>query len=220
MHPRSVAFSVLVNKFTNAATPNGDSRQAHMQHDAPRGTNLRRLPHMRLMHLNGLTLIASAMLLGACAGGGDDTSAGATAGATVGAVTPGQPAQQPGAAGGAIVAQPATGQTHTVRMIVDAQGAYRYDPATLTIRRGDAVKWVMVSGAPHNVDFDETAIPSGAQAQLAANMPNNQGGLTSPMMMNPNEEYTVSFSGVPAGNYPYVCVPHLAMNMRGTLTVQ
>ena len=175
---------------------------------------------MRLMHLNGLTLLASAMLLGACGGGGDNTNAGATSGATGAAATQ-QPAGQPGAtpAGGAASAQQATGQTHTVRMVGDAQG-YRFDPANITVKRGDAVKWVMVSGGPHNVAFDANGIPSGAQAQLSANMQNQQGPLASPMMMNANEEYTVSFAGVPAGAYNYVCTPHLAMNMKGVVTVQ
>jgi plastocyanin len=174
---------------------------------------------MRLMHLNGLTtFLASAVILGACARGDTaaDTAAGVTAGATT-AVPPAQPGQQPGATG----AQPATGQTHTVRMVGDpARGTYAFEPANITIKRGDAVKWVMVSGGPHNVQFEANAIPAGAQAQLTANMPNQATPLGSPMMMNPNEEYTVSFAGVPAGRYNYVCTPHLAMNMRGTVTVQ
>jgi plastocyanin len=173
---------------------------------------------MRLTHLNGLTLLASAVILSACAGGGDATdTAGATAGATAAAMPPAQPGQQPGGAGTG--AQAATGQTHTVRMLGDAQG-YRFDPANITIRRGDAVKWVMISGAPHNVQFDPSGIPSGAQAQLTANMPNQATPLGSPMMVNANEEYTVSFAGVPAGTYNYTCTPHLAMNMRGTVVVQ
>jgi plastocyanin len=171
---------------------------------------------MRLTHLNGLTLLASAAILGACARGGDTPAD--TAGATAGAVaTPPAPGQPPAAGGTG--AQPATGQTHTVRMVGDATG-YRFEPANITIKRGDAVKWVMVSGAPHNVQFDPNGIPSGAQAQLSANMPNQATALGSPMMMNPNEEYTVSFAGVPAGAYNYTCTPHLAMNMRGTVTVQ
>jgi plastocyanin len=176
---------------------------------------------MRLTHLNGLTLLASAVILSACAGGGDttaDTAAGATTGATTGAIaTPPAPGQPPAA--GATGGQPATGQTHTVRMVGDAQG-YRYEPVNITVRRGDAVKWVMVSGAPHNVQFDPNGIPSGAQAQLSANMPSQATPLGSPIMMNLNEEYTVSFAGVPAGTYNYTCTPHLAMNMRGTVRVQ
>jgi plastocyanin len=172
---------------------------------------------MRLTHLNGLTLLASAVILGACAGGGENTDAGATTGATTSVAPATPPAGQPTT--GATGAQQPTGQTHTVRMVGDAQG-YRYEPANITVRRGDAVKWVMVSGGPHDVDFDENAIPAGAATQLAANMQNSPGGLSSPMMMNPNEEYTVSFAGVPAGAYNYVCKPHLAMNMKGVVTVQ
>lgn len=171
---------------------------------------------MRLTHLNGLTLLASAVILTACAGGGENNTAGATSGAT-GAATATPPAGQP--ATGATGAQAATGQTHTVRMVGDAQG-YRFEPASITIKQGDAVKWVFVSGGPHNVAFDANGIPSGAQAQLSANMPNQQGPLSSPMMMNVNEEYTVSFAGLPAGTYNYVCTPHLAMNMKGIVTVQ
>jgi plastocyanin len=172
---------------------------------------------MRLTHLNGLTLLASAVILGACAGGGENNTAGATAGATTGAATATPPAGQPTAGGTG--AQPATGQTHTVRMVGDAQG-YRFEPVNIRIKRGDAVKWVMVSGGPHNVAFEADKLPSGAQAQLSANMPNQQGPLSSPMMMNPNEEYTVSFAGVTAGAYNYTCTPHLAMNMKGVVTVQ
>lgn len=172
---------------------------------------------MRLTHLNGLTLLASAVILGACAGGGENNNADTTAGATTGVATATPPAGQPTT--GATGAQQPTGQTHTVRMVGDASG-YKFVPDKITIKRGDAVKWVMVSGGPHDVQFQADQLPAGAQTQLAANMPNQAGPLTSPMMMNPNEDYTVSFAGVPAGSYPYVCVPHLAMNMKGTVTVQ
>jgi plastocyanin len=40
------------------------------------------------------------------------------------------------------------------------------------------------------------------------------------MMMNPNENVTISFAGVAPGAYNYHCTPHLAMNMKGVITVQ
>ena len=177
----------------------------------------------RLTQLNGLTLLASAaVLLGACGGGGDN-NAGASAGATTAAAPPaGGQTPAGGAAatgGGAATAQAPTGQTHTVRMVGDGS-TYKFDPANITIKRGDAVKWVMVSGGPHNVAFQDGQIPAGASAQLSANMPNQQAPLSSPMLMQPNEEYTVSFAGVPAGTYNYICTPHQAMGMKGTVTVQ
>jgi plastocyanin len=30
----------------------------------------------------------------------------------------------------------------------------------------------------------------------------------------------ISFAGVAPGAYPYHCTPHIAMNMKGTITVQ
>ena len=179
----------------------------------------------RLTQLNGLTLLAASaatlLALGACGGGGDNSNAGATSGATTAATPPAGGAPATGAApatgGGAATAQAPTGQTHTVRMIGDGN-TYKFDPATLTIKRGDAVKWVMVSGGPHNVAFQN--VPSAASAQLSANMPNQQAPLSSPMLMQPNEEYTVSFAGVPPGTYNYICTPHQAMGMKGSITVQ
>jgi plastocyanin len=46
------------------------------------------------------------------------------------------------------------------------------------------------------------------------------GELSSPMVMQPNEAYTVSFGKIPAGKYDYICVPHAALNMKGSITVQ
>ena len=172
---------------------------------------------MRLTHLNGLTLLASAVILGACAGGGENNSAGNTAGSTTGVATATPPAGQP--ATGATGAQQPTGQTHTVRMVGDGQ-TYRFEPANITVKRGDAVKWLMVSGGPHNVAFDPAQIPADVRPQLSANMPNQMTELSSPMMMNAGENYTISFANIKPGTYNYVCTPHLAMNMRGVITVQ
>jgi plastocyanin len=104
-------------------------------------------------------------------------------------------------------------------MIGDDKG-YKFDPADITIKSGDAVKFVMVTGGPHNIAFDADAIPADSKAQLDANMDNKIGELQSPMLMNPNEAYTVSFGGVKPGKYTFHCTPHLAMNMRGSITVQ
>ena len=116
---------------------------------------------------------------------------------------------------------PITGQTVEVKMLQDAQGNYRFDPADVTIKSGDGVKFVMVSGGTaHNVAFDPAQVPTNARAQLSANMQQQVSELSSPMMMNPNETYTISFGNIPPGKYEYHCTPHLALGMRGTITVQ
>jgi len=170
------------------------------------------------MRFYGLALLASAAVLGACSGGGDSKAKETAAVAPPSGATTQAPA--PGAAApGALAKIPATGTTHTVKMVGDEKG-YKFEPADLTIKTGDAVKFIMVSGGPHNVAFDPTTVPPAAKAQLDANMDQKMSELSSPILMNPNEEYTISFGGIAPGKYPFHCTPHLAMNMKGKVTVQ
>ena len=181
------------------------------------------------MRFHGIALLTSAAILGACGGEKQpaaDTSAATTA-TTPAETTPTGDTAATGAASGAATtpvagavarAEP-TGTTHEVKMLGDATG-YRFDPANITVKQGDAIKFVMVSGGPHNVAFQNVTDPT-AKAQLDANMPGQKmGELNGPMIMTPNEAYVISFAKVPAGKYDYVCTPHLAMNMRGVITAQ
>jgi plastocyanin len=77
-----------------------------------------------------------------------------------------------------------------------------------------------VSGGPHNVTFWPDSIPAGAQGALSANMPGQTMPLSGPLLLNPNQTYTVSFANVPAGTYKYYCTPHLALGMRAAIQVQ
>ena len=165
------------------------------------------------MRFLGFAVVSSVIVLGACGGGGDAAadSAAAPAADTTASVAPTPP---PAGAPAAI-----TGTTHEVKMVGDDKG-YRFEPADITVKAGDGIKFIMVSGGPHNVAFDPATIPADVKPQLSANMPNQAGELSSPMFMNPNEEYTISFANIKPGQYPYNCTPHLAMNMKGTITVQ
>lgn len=169
------------------------------------------------MRFHGLALLAGAVALAACGGG--EKKADTTAAATPSPTATANPAAGAAPAAGAVAKIPATGADHEVKMIGDAQG-YRFDPANLTIKSGDAVTFVMVTGGPHNVSFDPATIPADSKAQLDANMDQKISELSSPMLMNPNEKYTISFGGIKPGVYPFHCTPHLAMGMKGTITVQ
>ncbi len=173
------------------------------------------------MRFYGITLLAGAAVLGAC--GGETKSATDSAAMNAAATTTVTPAATPATsttpAAGAMAAAPATGTTHEVKMIGDATG-YKFVPAAITVKSGDAIKYVMVSGGPHNVAF-QTIADAAVKAQLDANMPGQKMGEASgPMIMQPNEAYTVSFAKIPAGTYEVVCVPHMAMNMKMAVTVQ
>lgn len=164
------------------------------------------------MRFNGLALVAGTMAIVACSGG-DKGAAETTQQQNDTAAAPATTTT----AGTQAAMAPITGKTHEVRMVGDGQ-TYKFEPANLTIKQGDGVRWIMVSGGPHNVAF--TGVADAAKSQLMANMPNQMKELTSPMMMNANENYTASFANVPTGKYNYTCEPHAAMNMNGSITVE
>jgi len=183
------------------------------------------------MRFHGIALLTSAAILGACGGEktpAADTSAAAPATTPAATTTPttdsaATTAPAAGAAtapaAGAVAAAPATGKTHEVKMTGDATG-YKFEPANITVEEGDAVKFIMVSGGPHNVAF-QNVTDATAKAQLDANMPGQKmGELSGPFVMQPNEAYTISFAKVPHGKYDFICTPHAAMNMKGSVTVK
>lgn len=159
-------------------------------------------------------LVGFAFLLSAC-GGADrepDTAQQPTAGTETAAAAPAP-------AAGSATATPITGTVHEVRMLGDDRG-YRYEPANLTVRQGDGIRFVNVNGFPHDVTFEADRIPAAGRAQLEANMPDQRAPLTSQLFTQPNETYTISFANVAPGQYPFHCTPHLAMGMTGVITVQ
>ena len=167
------------------------------------------------MRFLGFAIVGSAIVLGACGGG--EKAADSTAAVTPAPDTTASAATTPAAPAGAMA--PITGTTHEVKMVGDEKG-YRFEPANITVKAGDGIKFTFVSGGPHNVAFDPATIPADVKPQLSANMPNQQGELSSPLFSNAGESYTISFANVKPGQYPYHCTPHLAMNMKGTITVQ
>ena len=98
----------------------------------------------------------------------------------------------------------------------DSAGYY-FVPDTVHIRTGDQVTWKMISGGPHNIAFRD-AVGAAADA-INRDMPNRIADLSSPMLMNPGETYSVTFESVPPGTYPYHCTPHLAMGQKAVIII-
>src|SRR5437868_15442631 len=178
------------------------------------------------MRFYGFAVAAGMISIGACAGRENepsdtthvavDTSA---ATATTTTTAGGAASTTPGATG-AVAAAPITGTTKTVNMVGDAKG-YRFEPANITVKQGDGIKFVVMSGGPHNVAFDPATIPPDVKPQLDANMGTDKmGELSSNMKTNTGESVTISFAKIKSGQYPFHCVPHLALNMKGVITVQ
>jgi plastocyanin len=174
------------------------------------------------MQFYGFAVVIGVLSLGACAGGekkpADTTHVAVdTTAAPTATTTPGTTTTTPAGTG---AAAPITGKTIEVKMLGDAQG-YRFEPANFTVKQGDGARFVVVSGPPHNVAFDPATIPPDVRAQLDANMGTDKmGELSSSMKMNPGESITISFGNIKPGKYAYNCTPHLALNMKGVITVQ
>jgi plastocyanin len=147
-----------------------------------------------------------AVVLAAC-GGEKKTQEQPAAGDSAGAAPP------------AAAAPAATGKTHDVNMVLDGS-KYKYDPDNLTIQSGDVVRYHNKSGGPHNVSFWPDSIPKGAADVLTKNMPDQMAPLEGPLLTEPDAVYQVSFAGAPKGEYRVYCLPHLALGMRGKVTVQ
>lgn len=162
------------------------------------------------MRFLGVALVSSAVVLGACVGGAKQDATPAAAS------TPAAAAPAAAAAGTAL---PITGKTWEVKMVGDGN-AYKFVPADLTIRAGDGIKFTVVSIPPHNVAFDPALVPADVKGQLDANMGANKlGELSSALLLNIGDAVTISFAGIKPGKYEIHCTPHLAMNMKGTVTV-
>ena len=147
-----------------------------------------------------------AIVLAACGGEkkADDQSTTAT---------PETPAAAPAAA------PAAGGASHDVNMVLDGS-SYKYDPAELTIKAGDVVNFHNKSGGPHNVSFWADSIPGGAGDVLKGTMPDQMAPLEGPLLTEQDAVYKVAFTGAPTGDYKFYCLPHLALGMRGKITVQ
>lgn len=154
--------------------------------------------------------MAAVAVFGFACGGGES---GSTASSTP-AVTS-QPAAAPAVTG--------TGTVHEVAMKLTDGGQYVFEPATLTIKVGDTVRWLNESGPPHNVQFLGDEAPAGAGdflVQAYAGDAQKIGPTSGHLLMQIGETYEITFVGAPTGTYGYTCTPHQALGMNGTLTVE
>ncbi|MFB6122812.1 MAG: plastocyanin/azurin family copper-binding protein [Haloferacaceae archaeon] len=118
-------------------------------------------------------------------------------------------------AAGTATAQEAT--THTVEMT----DQLKFVPAEITIAPGDTIVWKNVGTVGHSVTAYEDKIPDGAayfasggfdSEQAARNAYPSKGNIPG------GESYEHTFETT--GTYEYFCIPHEAVGMKGTVTVQ
>ena len=110
--------------------------------------------------------------------------------------------------------QPFTGQIVEVKMRGTAQG-YKFEPAQIVIQSGDKVRFTIVDGGPHNVNFTGQRVPPGAAMILQ-----NRGKLLGTNLVAPGQTCEIEFTkDMPIGEYDFVCDAHAALGMRGKIIV-
>jgi plastocyanin len=98
-------------------------------------------------------------------------------------------------------------ETKSVKMGSDS-GQLVFVPDEIKVCAGDSVTWVNNKGGPHNVVFDEEAVPSGVDAE-GISMDDQLG--------DAGATYTVKLEK--AGTYGYFCEPHRGAGMTATVVV-
>jgi plastocyanin len=110
-------------------------------------------------------------------------------------------------------------EVHEIQMISAGKGEFRFEPASVTARRGDVLLFKAVSGAPHSVVFEGRELSEEARQKINAALPRRAGDLSSPLLTE-GIEYRVVVPALAAGTYRYFCLPHRAYDMRGQVTVK
>jgi plastocyanin len=113
-----------------------------------------------------------------------------------------------------------TGPVVEVKMTGNGSTRAAFEPNAITIPAGATVRFVNVSGGPHNITFWPDSIAAGGAAALNAGMKNTIDNLSGPFLTQPNETYEVSFANAPQGTYKGYCTPHLTLGMKIAIKVE
>jgi plastocyanin len=116
-------------------------------------------------------------------------------------------------------AHAAAQEVHEIQMVAKGKGEFRFEPASVSARRGDVLLFRAVSGAPHSVVFEGKELSADARQKLNGALPRRAGDLSSPLLTE-GTEYRVVVPALPPGTYRYFCLPHRAYDMRGQVTVK
>ena len=111
--------------------------------------------------------------------------------------------------------------THVVRVIANpAKDDFRFEPATVNAQPNDIIVFRAVSGAPHGIVFEGDRLTPGVRGAINSALEGRSGDLSSPLLTASGREYRMVVPQIPAGSYPFFCLPHRAYDMRGELVVK
>lgn len=99
--------------------------------------------------------------------------------------------------------------TIIVKMVDKSTAQWRFEPSSITVMRGDTVRFVQEDIVPHNVEIRKA--PEGSQID------NIKMG---PFLLSLGQVYDLVITDAWAiGTIEYVCTPHVGLGMKGKIVV-
>mgnify|MGYP006298227721 CR=1 FL=1 len=100
--------------------------------------------------------------------------------------------------------------------------AVAFEPAELTVKKGDTVAWKHAGGEAHSVTAYESELPEGAAYWASGGFDSEkaarEGWEKGTGAVQSGQSYVHTFET--AGTFEYLCVPHEAAGMTGTIVVE
>lgn len=97
-----------------------------------------------------------------------------------------------------------------VKMVDKSATEFAFEPANVTVKPGDIVRFVQTGAMPHNVEFKKT--PAGVDLGALR---------VGEYLTVPDQVYEIKVDAKFAkGVYEIACTPHESLGMKGTITVK
>jgi plastocyanin len=110
----------------------------------------------------------------------------------------------------ALSGPPAAAQAQAAKAEIDGTAQFKWEPANVTIRPGGSVTFKVSGGPPHPVESGDGSNPAGDGKFDAKACAMDKMGTV-------GASCTVTFPK--AGSYPYFCVVHVSLGMKGVVQV-
>ena len=107
--------------------------------------------------------------------------------------------------------------TPVAAVTVKMTSQLRFEPAAVTIKRGETITWVNASPIPHTTTDDPDKNPVKKTRPELSQLPAAAEPWDSGLL---NQGQSFSHTFTVAGEYKYFCIPHILSGMLGTITVE
>jgi plastocyanin len=108
---------------------------------------------------------------------------------------------------------------HEIHMEMSGN-SYRFAPAAMAVTRGDTVLFVVTSGEPHDVAFDTSTMTATMKRTLNGKIHDPIAPFAGPLLVHRGDRFVMDTRDLPLGEYPFYCLPHFVLQMKGVVTIK